>query len=148
MFSPTDLEKQYGAHNYSPLAVELTRGEGVHVWDSDGKRYLDMMSAYSAVSFGHSHPYLVDALVQQASRLAITSRAYYSDQLGPFLKRLCEVTGLPRALPMNTGAEGVETAHEAEVLRGIGCDELQGFLFSKPLSPMQLAQWALVQTPA
>ena len=113
MFSPTDLEKQYGAHNYSPLNVELTRGEGVFVWDSEGRRYLDMMSAYSAVSFGHSHPYLVDALTQQASRLAITSRAYYSDQLGPFLRRLCEVTGLPRALPMNTGAEAVETAIKA-----------------------------------
>jgi ornithine--oxo-acid transaminase len=113
LFSPTDLEKQYGAHNYSPLAVELTRGEGVFVWDTQGHRYLDMMSAYSAVSFGHSHPFLVDALVQQASRLAITSRAYYSDQLGPFLKRICEVTGLPRALPMNTGAEAVETAIKA-----------------------------------
>jgi ornithine--oxo-acid transaminase len=113
LFSPTDLEKQYGAHNYSPLNVELTRGEGVFVWDSEGRRYLDMMSAYSAVSFGHSHPFLVDALTQQASRLAITSRAYYSDQLGPFLRRLCEVTGLPRALPMNTGAEAVETAIKA-----------------------------------
>jgi ornithine--oxo-acid transaminase len=113
LFSPTDLEKQYGAHNYSPLAVELTRGEGVFVWDTEGHRYLDMMSAYSAVSFGHSHPFLVDALAQQASRLAITSRAYYSDQLGPFLKRICEVTGLPRALPMNTGAEAVETAIKA-----------------------------------
>ena len=113
MFSSSDLEKQFGAHNYHPLPVELTRGDGIFLWDTSGRRYIDMMSAYSAVSFGHSHPVLVDTLVQQAQRLSITSRAFYSDQLGPFLKRLCEVTGLQRALPMNTGAEAVETAIKA-----------------------------------
>jgi ornithine--oxo-acid transaminase len=111
--SATAFELQYGAHNYHPLAVELTRGAGCYLWDTDGKRYLDMMSAYSAVSFGHSHPELVSALTEQAARLAITSRAFFSDRLGPFLKQLCEVTGMDRALPMNTGAEAVETAIKA-----------------------------------
>jgi len=107
------LEDRYGAHNYAPLPVVLTRGEGVHLWDEQGRRYLDMMSAYSAVSFGHSHPVLVDALVAQARRLAVTSRAFHSDQLGPFLARLCTLTGMDRALPMNSGAEAVETALKA-----------------------------------
>ena len=111
--TPTELELHYGAHNYHPLAVELSRGEGIYLWDTSGKRYVDMMSAYSAVSFGHSHPVLVDALTKQAGKLAVASRAFYSDQLGPFLKRLCEVTGMARALPMNTGAEAVETAIKA-----------------------------------
>jgi ornithine--oxo-acid transaminase len=107
------LEGQFAAHNYHPLPVVLTRGEGVYLWDDEGKRYLDMMSAYSAVSFGHSHPRLVGALTRQAARLAITSRAFYSDRLAPFLKRLCELTGQDKALPMNTGAEAVETAVKA-----------------------------------
>jgi len=111
--TPTQLELHYGARNYHPLPVELARGEGVWLWDTQNRRYLDMMSAYSAVSFGHSHPALVKALTDQAGRLAITSRAFYTDQLGPFLKRLCEVTGMARALPMNTGAEAVETAIKA-----------------------------------
>src|SRR5690242_14515769 len=105
--SAIDLEERYGASNYLPLPVVLTRGEGAYLWDDAGRRYLDMMSAYSAVSFGHSHPLLVDALSSQAKRLAITSRAFHTDRLGPFLRRLCEMTGMARALPMNSGAEAV-----------------------------------------
>jgi ornithine--oxo-acid transaminase len=104
------LERQYGATNYDPLPVVLSRGEGVWLWDDQGRRYLDMLSAYSAVSFGYGHPRLLAALNKQAQRLAVTSRAFYSDKLPPFLARLCEVTGMDRALPMSTGAEGVETA--------------------------------------
>lgn len=104
------LEKQYGATNYAPLPVVLSRGEGVWLWDDEGRRYLDMLSAYSAVSFGYGHPKLVKALTEQAQRLAVTSRAFHSDRLPPFLARLCEITGMDRALPMSTGAEGVETA--------------------------------------
>jgi ornithine--oxo-acid transaminase len=107
------LEKRYGAHNYHPLPVVLTRGEGVYVWDLDNKCYIDMMSAYSAVSHGHCHPRLVKVLTQQAQRLAIVSRAYYTDKLGKFLQKACELTGFERALPMNTGAEAVETAIKA-----------------------------------
>jgi ornithine--oxo-acid transaminase len=107
------LEAQYGADNYAPLPVVLVRGEGVTLWDDAGRSYLDMMSAYSAVSFGHAHPELVAALTQQASRLAVTSRAFHTDRLGPFLQRLCTATGMARALPMNSGAEAVETALKA-----------------------------------
>ena len=113
MHSLIELEYQYGAHNYEPLPVILTRGEGVYVWDNEGKRYLDMMSAYSAVSHGHCHPDIVKALIQQASTLAIVSRAFYTDKLGQFLEKICEMTGLEKALPMNTGAEAVETALKA-----------------------------------
>lgn len=111
--SPIALEERYGAANYLPLPVVLTRGEGVHLWAQDGRRYLDMMSAYSAVSFGHGHPRLVEALVAQARQLAVTSRAFHTDRLGPFLERLCTLTGMDRALPMNSGAEAVETALKA-----------------------------------
>ena len=104
------LESRYGATNYAPLPVVLDRGEGAWLWDVEGNRYLDMLSAYSAVSFGYGHPKLLKALNEQAARLAVTSRAFHSSRLGPFLKRLCEVTGMDRALPMSTGAEGVETA--------------------------------------
>ncbi len=104
------LERRYGARNYDPLPVVLARGEGVWLWDEDGKRYLDMLSAYSAVSFGYGHPKLVKAMTDQAGRLAVTSRAFFSDRLPPFLAKLCEVTGMERALPMSTGAEAVETA--------------------------------------
>lgn len=107
------LENRHGAHNYHPLPVVLTRGKGVYLLDEDGRRYLDMMSAYSAVSFGHSHPELVAALTDQAGRLAITSRAFYTDRLGPFLQLLCRMTSMDRALPMNSGAEAVETAIKA-----------------------------------
>ena len=103
------LETQYSAHNYHPLPVVLTRGLGVYLWDEDGKRYIDMMSAYSAVSFGHSHPKLVAALTQQATQLAVTSRAFFTDQLGSFAKAIINVTGLTgyKVLQMNTGAEAV-----------------------------------------
>jgi len=111
--SPIHLEALYGAHNYHPLPVVLTRGAGVYLFDDNGRRYLDMMSAYSAVSFGHSHPVLVHALTEQAQKLAVTSRAFHTDQLGPFLQTLCRLTGMPRALPMNSGAEAVETAIKA-----------------------------------
>ena len=113
MNDAVSLESRYSARNYHPLPVVLTRGLGVYLWDDRGRGYLDMMSAYSAVSFGHAHPKLVAALTEQAQRLAVTSRAYYSDRLGPFLARLCQLIGQDRALPMNTGAEAVETAIKA-----------------------------------
>jgi ornithine--oxo-acid transaminase len=106
-------ELEYGAHNYEPLPVVLVKGEGVYVWDEAGNRYIDMMSAYSAVSHGHCHPELVKALTQQAATLAVTSRAFYTDQLAPFLKKICTLTHQEKALPMNTGAEAVETALKA-----------------------------------
>jgi ornithine--oxo-acid transaminase len=108
-----DLERKFGVHNYDPLPVVLTRGEGCHVWDTDGKRYLDMMSAYSAVSHGHAHPRLLRAMQAQAAQLGIVSRAFYSDRLGLLLKKACEMTGMDKALPMNTGVEAVETALKA-----------------------------------
>ncbi len=101
------------AHNYHPLGVVLERGEGIWLWDVEGKKYLDMMSAYSAVSHGHCHPALIETLKQQASTLNITSRAFHTDKLFPFLDKLCTMTGLNMALPMNTGAEAVETAIKA-----------------------------------
>jgi len=108
-----DLENRYSAHNYEPLPVVLARGKGAHLWDTSGRRYVDMMSAYSAASHGHAHPRILDALAAQAGRLAVPSRAYFNDRLGPFLAELCKLTGLDAALPMNTGAEAVETAVKA-----------------------------------
>ncbi len=113
MNNTIELENRYCAHNYHPLPVVLIRGAGVYVWDDAGNKYLDMMSAYSAVSHGHAHPRLVKTLQQQSSQLAICSRAFHTDKLGPFLKHVCELTGMDMALPMNTGAEGVETAIKA-----------------------------------
>jgi ornithine--oxo-acid transaminase len=107
------LENRYSAQNYQPLPVMLVRGQGAHLWDSEGRRYIDMMSAYSAASHGHGHPRILGALTAQAARLAVPSRAYHSDRLGPFLAQLCHLTGLDAALPMNTGAEAVETAIKA-----------------------------------
>jgi ornithine--oxo-acid transaminase len=104
------LEDQYGAHNYHPLPVVLERGEGVFLWDVDGKKYYDFLSAYSAVNQGHCHPRIIDALVQQASKLTLTSRAFYNDQLGPYEKFITEFFGYDKVLPMNTGVEGGETA--------------------------------------
>ncbi|MFC6876815.1 ornithine--oxo-acid transaminase [Flavobacterium myungsuense] len=104
------LENKYGAHNYHPLPVVLSRGEGVHVWDVDGKKYYDFLSAYSAVNQGHCHPKIVGALVQQAQKLTLTSRAFYNDQLGPYEEFLTKYFGFDKVLPMNTGAEAVETA--------------------------------------
>ncbi|MBK6848092.1 MAG: ornithine--oxo-acid transaminase [Proteobacteria bacterium] len=103
----------HGAHNYDPLPVVLTRGEGVWVWDVEGRRYLDLLSGYSALSFGHAHPRLVAALAEQAARLSLTSRAFYNDRLPELFERLTALSGLPRVLPMNTGAEAVETALKA-----------------------------------
>ncbi|HEV8026332.1 MAG TPA: ornithine--oxo-acid transaminase [Stellaceae bacterium] len=107
------LERQFSAPNYHPLPVVLTRGEGAYLWDVEGRRYIDMMSAYSAVSHGHGHPRILAALEAQARRLAVPSRAYHNDRLGPFLEKLCALTGLDAALPMNSGAEAVETAIKA-----------------------------------
>jgi ornithine--oxo-acid transaminase len=104
------LEDQYGAHNYHPLPVVLSKGEGVYVWDVEGKRYYDFLSAYSAVNQGHCHPKIVDAMMEQAQTLTLTSRAFYNDQLGPYEKYLTTYFGFDKVLPMNTGAEAVETA--------------------------------------
>ena len=104
-----DLEEQYGAHNYHPLPVVLTKGRGVHVWDTEGKRYYDFLSGYSAVNQGHCHPKIVEAFVQQARRLTLTSRAFYNDKLGEFEKYITSLLGYDKVLPMNTGVEAVET---------------------------------------
>lgn len=105
-----ELENKYGAHNYHPLGVVLAKGEGVYVWDVEGKKYFDFLSAYSAVNQGHCHPRLVEAIVKQASTLNLTSRAFYNDKLGVYEKFVTEYFGYEKVLPMNTGAEGVETA--------------------------------------
>ena len=105
-----DLENKYGAHNYHPLPVVLSKGEGVFVWDAEGKKYYDFLSAYSAVNQGHSHPKIVKALIDQASTLALTSRAFYNDVLGEYEKYVTEYFGYDKVLPMNSGAEAVETA--------------------------------------
>lgn len=107
------LEDRYGAHNYKSLPVVLSRGEACYLWDVDGKQYIDMMGAYSAVSHGHAHPKILAALNHQASQLAVCSRAYHTDKLGAFLQKACELTGQDKALPMNSGAEAVETAIKA-----------------------------------
>ncbi len=105
-----ETEARLGAKNYKPLDVVLTRGEGVYVWDVDGKRYLDCLSAYSAVNQGHCHPKILAAMVEQAGRLTLTSRAFRNDQLAPFYEELCALTNSHKVLPMNSGAEAVETA--------------------------------------
>lgn len=105
-----NLEEKHGAHNYHPLPVVLERGEGVFVWDVEGKKYYDFLSAYSAVNQGHSHPKIVDALVNQAKKLALTSRAFYNSNLGEYEKKITSLFGFDKVLPMNSGAEAVETA--------------------------------------
>ncbi len=105
-----DLEEKYGAHNYHPLPVVLSRGKGCYVWDVDGKRYFDFLSAYSAVNQGHCHPRIVGALKEQAEKLCLTSRAFYNDTLGPYEQFIHDYFGYDKILPMNSGAEGVETA--------------------------------------
>lgn len=105
-----DLEDKYGAHNYHPLPVVIDRGEGVYVWDVEGKRYYDFLSGYSAVNQGHSHPKIVEALVNQAGKLALTSRAFYNSLLGEYEKKITSLFGFDKVLPMNSGAEAVETA--------------------------------------
>lgn len=122
MASKTDrliaLAEKYGAHNYHPLPVVISRAKGPFVWDAEGRKYFDFLSAYSALNQGHNHPKIVAAAVSQLKRVALTSRAFHNERLGPFLKRLCELTGKERALPMNSGAEAVETAIKAMRLWG------------------------------
>lgn len=105
-----ELEERYGAHNYHPLPVVLSRGEGIFVWDTEGKQYFDFLSSYSAVNQGHCHPRIVASLVEQAGKLALTSRAFYNDKLGEYEKYATELFGYDKLLPMNSGAEAVETA--------------------------------------
>jgi ornithine--oxo-acid transaminase len=107
------LEEHYGAHNYHPLDVVLNRGEGVWVWDVEGNQYMDCLSAYSAVNQGHGHPKIREAMIEQSTRLPLTSRAFRNDQSALFYKQLCDLTGFEKVLPMNTGAEAVETALKA-----------------------------------
>ena len=107
------LDETYAAHTYNPIDVVIERGEGAWVYDVEGKRYLDCLSAYSAVNQGHCHPRILEAAVAQMHKVTLTSRAFFNDQLGPFMRELCELTGYEMALPMNTGAEAVETAIKA-----------------------------------
>jgi ornithine--oxo-acid transaminase len=106
-------EARFGARNYEPLGVVLSRGEGVWVWDTQGNRYLDCLSAYSAVNQGHCHPKILAAMVEQAGRLTLTSRAFHNDQLAPFYEEIADLTGSHKVLPMNSGAEAVESAIKA-----------------------------------
>jgi len=105
-----ELERTYGAHNYHPLPVVISRAKGVWVWDVDGKQYIDMLSSYSAINQGHLHPRIVKAAVDQLAKVSLTSRAFSNERMGHFLKKLCDLSGMEMALPMNTGAEAVETA--------------------------------------
>ena len=107
------LEDEYGAHNYKPLDVVLNRGEGVWVWDVDGNKYLDCLASYSAVNQGHCHPKILRTMIEQAQKLTLTSRAFRNDQLGPFYRELCELTHSHKVLPMNSGAEAVESVIKA-----------------------------------
>ena len=107
------LEDQFNAHNYKPLDVVLERGNGIWVWDVDGNRYLDFLSAYSALNQGHAHPRILKAMIEQVAKLPLTSRAFRNDQLPLLAKELCELTGYEMMLPMNTGTEAVETAIKA-----------------------------------
>jgi len=104
------LEDKYGAHNYHPLPVVLAKGDGVYVWDPEGNRYFDFLSAYSAVNQGHCHPHIIGALKKQAETLTLTSRAFYNNVLGEYEQFITNMFGFEKVLPMNTGAEGVETA--------------------------------------
>jgi len=108
-----ELEEVFGAHNYKPLDVVLTRGKGIWVWDVEGNKYMDCLSAYSAVNQGHCHPKIMQTMIEQAHRLTLTSRAFRNDQLGPFYQELCELTRSHKVLPMNSGAEAVETVIKA-----------------------------------
>ena len=105
-----DLENHYGAHNYHPIPVVIAKGEGVYVWDVDGKRYFDFLSGYSALNQGHCHPEIVDVFIEQAQRLTLTSRAFYNNMLGEFEKFITRLFDYDKVLPMNTGVEAVETA--------------------------------------
>lgn len=146
------LETQYCARNYRPLPVVLTRGEGVFVWDENGKKYLDMMSAYSAVSHGHAHPRLVALVKEQVEKLTIVSRAFHTDRLGPFLERACKLTGQDMALPMNTGAEAVETAIKAArkwayTVKGVATDKAEIISCSGNFHGRTLAAVAMSDEP-
>lgn len=130
------LEDRYGAHNYHPLDVVVSRAEGIWVWDVEGRKYMDFLAAYSAVNQGHCHPKIVQALVEQSSRVALTSRAFRNDQLGLFYKELCEMSGFDKCLPMNTGAEAVETAIKAArkwayTVKGVEKDQAEILVFSQ-----------------
>jgi len=129
------LEERYGAHNYHPLDVVVARAEGIWVWDVEGHKYMDFLASYSAVNQGHCHPKIVAALVEQAGRVALTSRAFRNDQLGLFYRDLCELTGFTRVLPMNTGAEAVETAIKlarkwAYQVKGVEAGEAEILVFA------------------
>ena len=130
-----ELEERFGAHNYHPLDVVLAKGEGCWVWDVEGRKYLDCLAAYSAVNQGHNHPRIVNALKEQLDKLALTSRAFRNDQLGLFCKEVSELTGFSRVLPMNTGAEAVETAIKAVrkwgyTVKGVEKDKAEIICFS------------------
>jgi len=130
------LEERYGAHNYHPLDVVVARAEGVWVWDVEGNRYLDCLAAYSAVNQGHCHPKILAALRAQAAKVTLTSRAFRNDQLGPFYRDLCVLSGFARALPMNTGAEAVETAIKAArkwayTVKGVADGEAEILVFDQ-----------------
>jgi ornithine--oxo-acid transaminase len=129
-----EVEERFGAHNYHPLDVVIERAEGAWVWDVDGRRYLDCLAAYSAVNQGHCHPRLVKVMQDQAHKVTLTSRAFRNDQLGPFCQEICELTGFARVLPMNTGAEAVETAVKAArkwgyTVKGIPADQAEILVF-------------------
>jgi ornithine--oxo-acid transaminase len=113
MTDPRMLEERYGAHNYHPLPVVLSKGKGIWVYDIYGKKYMDLLSAYSAMSHGHCHPRLLKVLHVQSQNICVTSRAFFNEELGPLLKKICEISHLDKALPMNSGAEAVETAIKA-----------------------------------
>lgn len=130
-----ELEDAYGAHNYHPLDVVISHAEGIWVWDCEGNRYLDCLSAYSAVNQGHCHPRIVNALVEQARRVTLTSRAFRNDQLGLFCQEACSLFGYDRLLPMNSGAEGVETALKAArkwgyTVKGVEPDKAEVIVFA------------------
>ncbi len=130
------LEDEFGAHNYHPLDVVLSRGEGVWVWDVEGNKYLDCLAAYSAVNQGHGHPRIVKALVEQACRMALTSRAFRNDQLAFFYRDICQLSGFAKVLPMNTGAEAVETAIKAArkwayTVKGVPAGQAEILVFSE-----------------
>jgi ornithine--oxo-acid transaminase len=129
------LEDAYGAHNYHPLDVVIQKAEGVWVWDVDGEKYLDFLAAYSAVNQGHCHPRIRQAVVEQASKVTLTSRAFRTDQLGPLYKEVHDLTGYKRMLPMNTGAEAVETAIKAArkwgyTIKGVAQDQAEILVFT------------------
>src|SRR5215469_10945030 len=129
-----DLEMKYSASNYAPLPVTFVRGSGVFIYDEKGKAYLDMLGAYSAASFGHCHPRLIEAVTKQMKTLDITSRAVGNDVLGKFLARACVMTGMDKAIPMNSGAEAVETAIKlarkwAYVIKGTRRDQAEIITF-------------------